>query len=39
MLSSIFSKNWFQIDVVFKNGVRNALGRLVNAVEDLFFEN
>ena len=36
MMWSIFWEHWFHIDLVFKNGIRNAPGRLVNAVEHFF---
>jgi hypothetical protein len=36
MMWSIFVEIWLQINLVFKNGIRNGPGRLVKALEHLF---
>ena len=36
MLQRIFFEVWLQIDVISKNGLRNGLGRLLNAVKHFF---
>ena len=38
MMWSIFWENWFDIDLVVKNGIRNGLGRLDNDVENFWFD-